>query len=88
VNNDMSSYKGKRRPGYEKLMAAVESDEIAVVAWHPIVHTARLRSWTGSSTSSQARRVAVQTVTADLSTAPGRAIARTVGACARAVSER
>ena len=87
----MSSYKGKRRPVYEKLMAAVESDEIAVVAWHPIVHTARLRSWTGSSTSSQARRAGVQTATAgefDLSTAPGRAIARTVGACARAVSER
>jgi site-specific DNA recombinase len=44
TDNDMSPYKGKRRPGYEKLMAAVESDEIAVVAWHPIVHTARLRS--------------------------------------------
>ena len=36
TDNDVSAYKGKRRPGYQALIAAVRSGEInAVIAWHP-----------------------------------------------------
>lgn len=34
-DNDISAYSGKRRPGYRKLLADVESGSIDVVlAWH------------------------------------------------------
>ncbi|GAA4641947.1 recombinase family protein [Gordonia humi] len=35
ADNDISAYSGKPRPGYERMLAAIESGEAnAVIAWH------------------------------------------------------
>jgi site-specific DNA recombinase len=36
VDNDLSAYSGKARPGYQRLLADIEAGKVeAVVAWHP-----------------------------------------------------
>ena len=91
VDNDVSAYSGKKRPGYEKMLADLE-DGIAtiVVAWH----TDRLhRSPTELEKYidlSERRGVSTHTVQAgelDLSTPTGRMTARILGAVARQESE-
>jgi site-specific DNA recombinase len=87
VDNDTSASSGRRRPGYEALLADLRSGHVnAVIAWHPDRLHRRpleLESFIGLC---EERGVAVQTVRSgevDLSTPSGRAVARTLGAWAR-----
>jgi site-specific DNA recombinase len=87
TDNDLSAYSGKRRPGYEALLADLETGRAdAVIAWH----TDRLhRSTTeleGFIAVCEPRGVPTHCVKAgplDLSTASGRMTARITGAVAR-----
>jgi DNA invertase Pin-like site-specific DNA recombinase len=91
VDNDVSAYSGKKRPGYEKMLADLDQGAATiVVAWH----TDRLhRSPTELEKYidlSERRGVATHTVQAgelDLSTPTGRMTARILGAVARQESE-
>jgi site-specific DNA recombinase len=87
TDNDLSAYSGKRRPGYEALLADLEAGRAdAVIAWH----TDRLHR----STTELERFIAVceprgvpthcvKAGLLDLSTASGRMTARITGAVAR-----
>jgi site-specific DNA recombinase len=87
VDNDISAYSGKRRPGYEQLLELMRSDQVhGVIA----LHSDRLhRSPTELEdfiSICDSHRIDVKTVQAgviDLSTASGRMGARIYGAVAR-----
>ena len=87
VDNDLSAYSGRRRPGYLAMLDALESGRATgIVTWH----TDRLHR---SPVELEAfidlcdrKGVEVQTVqagTVDLSTASGKMVARMLGAAAR-----
>lgn len=91
IDNDISAYRGTRRPEYERLLADIDDGKVdAVLTWHldrlnrsPL----ELERLIGLLDS---RQVTIQTVTAgvlDLGTPSGRAVARTLGAWARYESE-
>lgn len=92
VDNDVSAYRKKPRPGYRDLLAAVEASEVnAVLAWH----TDRLHRSPKELESyidlCEPRGVVTRTVRAgelDLATASGRMVARQLGAVARYESEQ
>jgi site-specific DNA recombinase len=91
VDNDVSAYSGKRRPGYLALLEAIEAGRVdVVVAWHPDrLHRSPLEL-EGFIAAVEKADVAVYTVTAgqwDLSTATGRFFARQLGGVARYESE-
>ncbi len=91
VDNDVSAYSGKPRPGYRRVLEALESGVVnAVVAWHPDrLHRSPAELETFITVVERAG-AAVSTVTAgdyDLSTPEGRLSARIVGAVARSESE-
>jgi site-specific DNA recombinase len=90
-DNDMSAFTGRRRDGYERMLADIEAGKInAVIAWHPDrLHrrAAELERYIGVC---ERHGVANQTVTAgmwDLSTPSGRMSARQLGAVAAYESE-
>lgn len=91
IDNDTSAYSGRRRPGYEAMMADLESGRFgAVVAWHPDRLHRSPRELERFITAIEAQRVKVATAQGgeyDLSTAAGRMTARVVGAVARHESE-
>lgn len=90
-DNDISAYSGKPRPGYEALIADLESGRVSgVLAWH----TDRLHRSPAELeryiTTCDPRGVPTHTVQAghlDLSTPSGRLVARNLGAAARYESE-
>ncbi len=91
VDNDVSAFSGKRRPGYERLLADVSAGAVDVVlAWHPDrLHRSPLEL-EEFIVAVEKGGVGVQTVTAgqwDLSTATGRFFARQLGGVARYESE-
>jgi DNA invertase Pin-like site-specific DNA recombinase len=92
TDNDVSAYSGKRRPGYERLLAMIETGDVdAVVAWHPDRLHRSPRELEGFIDAVEAHRVTVATVQAgdvDLESASGRMVARVVGAMARHESEQ
>lgn len=91
ADNDVSAYSGKRRTQYERLMADVAAGRINVIlAWHTDRLHRQPRELEEFIDRIEAHRVQVHTVRAgelDLSTASGRAVARTLGAWARYESE-
>jgi len=91
VDNDVSAYTGRRRPGYERLLQDLASGRIdAVLAWHLDRLNRSPQELERLIGLLDTHRVPVQTVTAgmlDLATPTGRAIARTLGAWARYESE-
>jgi site-specific DNA recombinase len=92
IDNDVSAYRKKPRPGYRDLLAAIEGGEVdAVLAWH----TDRLHRSPKELESyidvCEPRGVVTRTVRAgelDLATASGRMVARQLGAVARYESEQ
>lgn len=90
-DNDTSAYSGKIRPGYERMLAAIESGQVrAVVAWHgDRLHRSpkELERFIDLAERTGLRVETVKAGTVDLSTASGRAVARTLGAWARFESE-
>jgi site-specific DNA recombinase len=85
-DNDLSAFNGKRRPGFEKLVAAIERGEVNVVAcWH----TDRLYRSLGDLlrlvTVGTPRNLVIKPVTGpelDLSTPTGKAIAQILASIA------
>lgn len=75
VDNDVSAYSGKRRPGYEKLLALIEGKEVDVVlSWHSDRLHRRLRDLIDYCDAVEKSGVLTKTVKAgdiDLSTAMG-----------------
>lgn len=92
VDNDVSAYSGKRRPGYERLLQGLKAGSWgAVVAWHPDRLHRSPKELEGFIDVIDAAKAKVSTVSAgvvDLSTATGRMTARIVGAVARQQSEQ
>ncbi|KUH89809.1 hypothetical protein AU187_16060 [Mycobacterium sp. IS-1556] len=91
VDNDISAYSGKRRPEYQALLADIEDGALdGVVAWHPDrLHRSplELETYIDLSNKFGIQTHTVQAGAWDLSTASGRAVARTLGAWARCESE-
>lgn len=91
TDNDISAYSGKRRPGYQALLAEISENRIdAVLAWHSDrLHRSpvELEEYV---TTCERHSITTQTVQAgrlDLSTPSGRLVARQLGAVARFESE-
>lgn len=92
VDNDLSAFSGRTRPGYQQLLDDIRAGAVdAVVAWHPDrLHRSPVELEEFIAVI-EATGVQVRTVTAgavDLSTASGRMTARVVGAVARHESEQ
>lgn len=90
-DNDLSAYAGKRRPGYEQLLAELNDGAAdAVIAWHPDRLHRSPRELEDFIDIVERAGAEVATVTAgdlDLSTPAGRMTARIHGAVARHESE-
>ncbi len=87
VDNDVSASSGRRRPGYDRLLAEITAGDVnAVIAWHSDRLHRRPVELEDFVTVCESHDVVVQTVKAgeiDLSTASGRMVARMLGAAAR-----
>jgi DNA invertase Pin-like site-specific DNA recombinase len=90
-DNDISAYSGKRRPGYRKLLADIQSGVVdVVIAWHTDrLHRspAELEEYIEVCERRRVDTVTVQAGEMDLSTASGKLVARMLGAAARHESE-
>ncbi|MFZ6005449.1 MAG: recombinase family protein [Actinomycetota bacterium] len=91
VDNDVSAFSGKRRPGYERLLSGIDEGVYdSVVVWHPDrLHRSPLELEDFIALVERTG-VAVASVTAgdyDLGTPEGRLTARVVGSVARKESE-
>ena len=90
VDNDVSAYSGKPRPGYQRLLEAMGAGLGAVVAWHPDrLHRSpvELEGFIDLVQAHGTRLATVQTGAWDLTTPSGRMVARQLGAVARYESE-
>lgn len=91
VDNDISAYSGKLRPKYRELLEVMKSGAIkGVIAWHTDRLHRSPRELEEYIDVSEAQGVTTQSAKSgeiDLSTASGRAVARTLGAWARYESE-
>jgi DNA invertase Pin-like site-specific DNA recombinase len=92
TDNDRSAFERGKRPQWQRLVQAVEADEVAVlVAWASDRLTRHPRELEDLVDLLDEHKVRVVTVTSgeyDLTTPEGRAYARIVGAIARQESER
>jgi site-specific DNA recombinase len=84
VDNDISAYSGKTRPGYQQLLRAVSNGEVdVVVAWHTDRLHRRLRElveYTDALTKTDVLTYTVKAGEIDLSTPSGIMIAQIKGA--------
>ncbi len=91
VDNDLSAYSGKARPGYAQLLDAVRGGLVdGIVAWHPDRLHRSPRELEDFLSVVEQYGVQVETVRAgkwDLSTPSGRMTARILGSVARGESE-
>jgi len=92
ADNDISAYSGKARPQYEAMLEAICTGQVdLVIAWHTDRLYRRTRDLQGYIDACQPRGVPTHTVQAgplDLSTPPGRMVARQLGAVAEYESEQ
>lgn len=92
VDNDVSAYRKKPRPGYRALLSALEDGEVdGVVAWHADRLHRSPKELEAYIDVCEPRGVVTRTVRAgdlDLATASGRMVARQLGAVARYESEQ
>lgn len=91
VDNDVSAFSGKKRPGYQKMLAALhEGQATVVIVWHTDRLTRSIVELEEYIELSDRRGIATHTVqagTIDLATPSGRMTARILGAVARQESE-
>ena len=91
IDNDMSAFRSKPRPGYRRLVELVKAGTVdTIVVWHNDRLTRSPRELEDLIDFVEATDVAIATVTAgdyDLATPTGRMVARIVGATARQESE-
>jgi site-specific DNA recombinase len=82
-DNDISAYSGKKRPGFEKLMAAIARGEIdTIIVWHPDRLYRRVKDLL-RITESGVSIVSVTGGDLDLSTPTGRMVATILGSVAQ-----
>ncbi|MFI7508648.1 recombinase family protein [Micromonospora aurantiaca] len=91
ADNDISAYRGKVRPAYERLLADIGAGRVrALLAWHTDRLHRSPRELERFVDLAERTGLQVQTVQAgklDLATASGRMVARMLGAAARYESE-
>ncbi|MCT9868743.1 recombinase family protein [Paenarthrobacter aurescens] len=89
TDNDTSAYSGKPRPGYQKMLSAMEAGDVDVVlAWHTDrLHRSNLELEEYITYSEEIPTETVKAGKLDLSTPSGRMTARILGAVARQESE-
>lgn len=90
ADNDTSASTGKRRPGYERMLAAIEDGQVqAVVVWAADRLHRRPVELEHFIDLADRKKTALATVSGDidLGTAPGRLVARLLGAVARGEME-
>lgn len=90
-DNDTSASTGRRRPGYEQMLGAVERGDIdVVIAWHVDRLTRNLRDLEQLIDVTQAHAVKVATVSGDLdlTTDSGRLVGRILASVAKGEVER
>lgn len=92
MDNDISAYSGKPRPGYRALLESMRDGAFdVIVAWHTDrLHRnpSELEEYIRVSEESHTATVTVRAGDLDLSTAAGRMVARMLGAAARHESEQ
>lgn len=90
VDNDMSAFRGRRRPGYEALLASVQpGDAIAVTELSRLTrHPRELEDLVEFVERHQVDITALRAGQLDLATSGGRMIARVLGSIARHESEQ
>lgn len=92
VDNDVSAFSGRVRPEYQRLVAAIEAEQLdAVLAWAPERLHRSPRELEDFLELIEQAGVVVETIKAgawDVSTSHGRLVARMLGAVSRAESER
>lgn len=90
-DNDISAFSGRKRPGYEALLTAIEAGSVSrIIAWHPDRLHRSLVELEHLVALAERHGIDIQTVqagTLDLSTPTGRLVARLVGSVARFESE-
>ncbi len=86
VDNDISAYSGKKRPGYEELLRLIESGDIhTVISWHTDRMHRRLRDlldYLDAVEKAGVKTVTVKAGDIDLSTSQGIMLAQVSGAIA------
>src|SRR4051812_30453023 len=86
VDNDLSAYSGKPRPGYDEMLRQIKSGRFdAVIVWHQDRLLRRVIDLEYYISTVEPRSVPTYTVragTLDLTTPAGRAVARTLAAWA------
>lgn len=86
VDNDISAYSGKKRPGYEELLRLIDAGDIhTVIAWHTDRLHRRLRDlldYLDAVEKSGVKTVTVKAGDIDLSTSQGIMLAQVSGAIA------
>ncbi len=90
-DNDLSAFTGKKRPGFEAMLAAMAAGEFdALLCWHTDRLYRSMKDLERLIEVADARGVKIATVQGgelDLSTSAGRMMARILGSVARAESE-
>ena len=90
-DNDISAYNGKKRPGFEAMLAAMKHGEFdMLVCWHPDRLYRSLKDLERLIDIAEARGVNIRSVNGgdlDLSNSTGKMLARIVGSVSRAESE-
>lgn len=90
-DNDISAFSGKRRPGFEAMLDAMERGDFgALLCWHTDRLYRSMKDLERVIEIADARRIEIRTVqggTLDLSTSAGRMVARILGSVARQESE-
>lgn len=91
VDNDISAYSGKTRPGFEALLDEIKRGEVdAVLCWHTDRLYRSMKDLERLIEIAEAASTSIKTVQGgeiDLSTSAGRMIARILGSVARQESE-
>lgn len=91
IDNDISATKGKKRPGYERMLADIEASRLdAIIAWSPDRIYRRLKDLEHLIEVLERHSVQVRTVKAgelNLNTAYGRMLARILGSVAAGEGE-
>jgi site-specific DNA recombinase len=91
VDNDVSAFSGKTRPGFEAMLDEMKRGEIdAVVCWHTDRLYRSMKDLERLIETADAASISIRTVQGgelDLSTSAGRMVARILGSVARQESE-
>ena len=91
VDNDISAYSGKVRPGFESLLDEMKRGEIdALICWHTDRLYRSMKDLERLIEIAEAEKISIRTVQGgelDLSTSAGRMVARILGSVARQESE-